>query len=113
MPPPAIVEADIAKTETMNELHKKIALVVVGEVETVFSRRHDVIGADGAHENSGDFELFIKYVKHSKNPHIYSIYSFESPCKKSKHFTYQYGNDSEYFKTRIYTIKLKSVAVRL
>ena len=82
MPPPAIVEADIANIDTINEVHNKIALVVVGEVETVFSRRHDVIGADGAHENSADFELFIQFVKHSKSPHIYSIYSFESPCKK-------------------------------
>ena len=113
MPPPAIVDADIANIDTMNELHNKIALVVVGEVETVFSRRHDVIGADGAQENSGDFELFIQFVKHSKSPHIYSIYSFESPCKKSRHFTYQYGNDSQHFKTRIYGIKLKSIAVRL
>ena len=82
MPPPAIVEADIANIDTMNELHKKIALEVVGEVETVFSRRHDVIGADGAHENSGDFELFIQFVKHSTSPHIYSKYSSESHCKK-------------------------------
>ena len=59
MPPPAIVEADIAKTETKSELHNKIALEVVGEVETVFSRRHDVIGADGAHENSENVELSI------------------------------------------------------
>ena len=59
MPPPAIVEADIAKTETKSELHNKIALVVVGEVETVFSRRHDVIGADGAHEYSENVELSI------------------------------------------------------
>ena len=38
MPPGAIVEADIAKTETTNELHFKIELVEVGEVETDFSR---------------------------------------------------------------------------
>ena len=82
MPPPAIVEADIANFVTTNELHKKIALVVVGEVETVFPRRHDVIGADGAQENSGDFELFIQFDKHSKSSHICSIYSSESPCKK-------------------------------
>ena len=62
MPPPAIVEADIAKTETMNEFHNIIALEVVGEVETVFPRRHDVIRADGAHENSDDVELFIQFV---------------------------------------------------
>ena len=62
MPPPAIVEADIANPETTKELHNKIALVVVGEVETVFSRRHDVIGAEGAHENSDDVEIFIQFV---------------------------------------------------
>ena len=59
MPPRAIVEADIAKTETSSELHNKIELVVVGEVKTVFSRRHDVIGADGAHENSDVVEISI------------------------------------------------------
>ena len=32
----------------------KIELVVVGKVETVFSRRQDVTGAEGAHENSDD-----------------------------------------------------------
>ena len=48
MPPGAIVEADIAKTETTNEFVSEIELVVVGEVEAVFSRRQDVIGADGA-----------------------------------------------------------------
>ena len=59
MPPRAIVEADIAKTETSSELHNKIELVVVGEVKTVFSRRNDVIGADGAHENSDAVEISI------------------------------------------------------
>ena len=59
MPPGAIVEADIAKTETKKQLHFKIALEVVGEVETVFSSRHDVIGADGAHENNDDVEISI------------------------------------------------------
>ena len=58
MPPRSIVEADIANTETANELHFEINLVGVGEVETVFSRRHDVIGADGAHENSDHVEIF-------------------------------------------------------
>ena len=83
MPPPAIVEADIAKTETKSELHNKIALEVVGEVETVFSRRQDVIGANGAHENSDDVNIFIQFFKHSKNPHIYSTYSFlKAPVKK-------------------------------
>ena len=48
MPPGAIVEADIAKTEITSELNTKIALVVVVEVETVFSRRRFVTGADGA-----------------------------------------------------------------
>ena len=62
MSPGAVVEADIAKTETTSELHNKIALVVVGEVETVFSRRHNVIGANGAHENSDDVEIFIQFV---------------------------------------------------
>ena len=62
MPPGAVVEADVAKTETSSELHNKIALVVVGEVETVFSRRHDVIGAEGAHENSDDVEILIQFV---------------------------------------------------
>ena len=61
MPPPAFVEADIANTETTKELNK-IALVVVGEVETVFSRRHDVIGAKCAHENSDDVDIFIQFV---------------------------------------------------
>ena len=41
MSPCAIVEADIAKTETTKELDNKIKLDVVGEVETVFSHRHD------------------------------------------------------------------------
>ena len=49
MPPGAIIEADIAKTEMTNELHIEVELVVVGEVETVFSRRHDVVRADDAH----------------------------------------------------------------
>ena len=62
MTPGAIVEADIANTVTTNELHKKIALVVVGEVETVFTRRHDVIGADGAHENRDNSEISIQFV---------------------------------------------------
>ena len=59
MPPGAIVEANISKTETTNELHFQIELVVVGEIETVFSCRHDVIGADGAHENSDGVEISI------------------------------------------------------
>ena len=59
MPPGAIVEADIAKTETTNEFVSEIELVVVGEVEAVFSRRHDVIGADGAYGNSEHVELSI------------------------------------------------------
>ena len=62
MPPGAFVEADIANTETTNEPLNKIVLVVVGEVETVFSRRHDVIGAGGAQENSDDVEIFINCV---------------------------------------------------
>ena len=49
MSPGSIVEADIAYTEATKELHSKIALVVVGDVETVFSSRQDVIGADGAY----------------------------------------------------------------
>ena len=57
MPPGAIVEADIAKTEIMSELNTKIALVVVVEVETVFSRRRYVTGADGAQENSDYIEI--------------------------------------------------------
>ena len=59
MPPSAIVEADIANTETTNELHCKIELEAVGEVETVFSRRRYITGAVGAQENSGDIEIFI------------------------------------------------------
>ena len=59
MPPPAIVEVDIANIDTTNKLHNKIALVVVGEVETVFSGRHDVIGADDEHENN---EISIHFV---------------------------------------------------
>ena len=59
MPPCAIVEADIANTESTNKLHFKIKLVIVCEVETVFSRRHDVTGAECAHENSDDIERFI------------------------------------------------------
>ena len=62
MPPGAIVEADTADTDTTNELHNMIALEVVGEVETVFSRHHDVIGADGAHGNNHDVEIFIQFV---------------------------------------------------
>ena len=54
MSPGANVEADIAETETTNELHFTIELVVVGEVETIFSRRRDVTGADGAPENRDD-----------------------------------------------------------
>ena len=59
MPPGAIVEADIVKTETTNELLFQIELVVVGEIETVFSHRQDVVGAGGAHENSDDVEISI------------------------------------------------------
>ena len=59
MPPVAIVEADISKTETTNELHFKIELDIVVEVETVFSRRQDAIGAVGAHENTNDVEMSI------------------------------------------------------
>ena len=59
MPSVAIVEADISKTETTNELHFKIELVVVREVETVFSRRQDAFGADCAHENTNDVEISI------------------------------------------------------
>ena len=59
MPPNAIVEADTAKIETRKELHSQIELHVVGEVETVFSRRHDVVNADGARENSDDVEISI------------------------------------------------------
>ena len=59
MPPGAIVEADIAKTEATNELHFNIELEIVVEVETVFSSRHDAIGAVGAHENSDDVEISI------------------------------------------------------
>ena len=75
MPPGALFEADIAKTETTNEFHFKIGLVVVGEVETVLSRRHDVIGADGAHENSENVEISIEFVQTFEGPHIYRIYS--------------------------------------
>ena len=59
MTPRAIVEADIAKTETTKDLLFEIELVVVGEVETVFSRRQDVIGAGGANENSENVEISI------------------------------------------------------
>ena len=59
MPPGAIVEADIAKIEATNEFHFKIELDIVGEVETVFSSRHDTIGAVGVHENSDDVEISI------------------------------------------------------
>ena len=77
MSPGAIVEADIAKTETTNELLFKVGLVVVGEVETVFSGRQDAIGADGAHENSDDVEISIYLLfKPSKSQNIYSSYSF-------------------------------------
>ena len=59
MPPDAIVEADIANTETTKQLLCVIELVVVGEVETVFSRRRDVTGADGAQENSDNIDIYI------------------------------------------------------
>ena len=59
MPPCAIVEADIAKIEMTKELHFEIELIVVSEVETVFSRRHDAVGADGAHENGYDVKISI------------------------------------------------------
>ena len=49
MPPGAIVEADAAKTEMTNDLRIKIELVEVDKVETVFSRRIDVTGAEGEH----------------------------------------------------------------
>ena len=62
MPPTAIVEADTAKSETTLELHFQIELHVVGEVKTVLSRRHDVINADDAHENSDDVEISISIV---------------------------------------------------
>ena len=76
MPPCAIVEADIAKIETTRERLFKIELHTVGEVETVFSRRRDVSGADGAHENR-NINLIV--VKPWKSPHIYNIYSFSRP----------------------------------
>ena len=47
VPPGAIVEADIAKTKTGPELEDEVELVDVGEEETVFSSRHDVIEVDG------------------------------------------------------------------
>ena len=47
MSPGSIVEADIANTEATKELHSKIALAC--DIETVFSRRQYVIGADGAY----------------------------------------------------------------
>ena len=59
MPQCAIVEADIANTESTNKLHFKIGLVVVCEVETIFSRRQDVTGAECAHENSDDIDILI------------------------------------------------------
>ena len=45
--PGAIVETDIAKTKSGPELEDVVELVDVSEVETVFSRRHDVVEADG------------------------------------------------------------------
>ena len=41
MPTCAIVETDTAKTETTKQLVDNIKLDEVGEVETVFSHRHD------------------------------------------------------------------------
>ena len=61
MPPGAIVEADTAKTEATTELLFKIELEIVGEVETVFSSRHDAIGTVGAHEHSDGVEYLINF----------------------------------------------------
>ena len=47
MSPRAIVEADIANTKTGSELEDVVELEDVGEVETVFCRRHDVVDAYG------------------------------------------------------------------
>ena len=47
MSPRAIVEAGIAKTKIGPECEDEVELVDVGEVETVFSHRHDVVEADG------------------------------------------------------------------
>ena len=52
MPPCAIVEDDSANSETTEEFHIKIEFDGVGEVETVFPRRHDVVGADGEHKKA-------------------------------------------------------------
>ena len=68
MPHGAIVEADVAKPETTQQLLFEIELVVVGEVETVFSSHHDVIGADGAHENSDDVEISIHFCNIRRAP---------------------------------------------
>ena len=68
MPSCAIVEADIAKTESTKQLGVKIELEVVGEVETVFSHRHDFDGADGADENNNDFEISIKMFNTFEEP---------------------------------------------
>ena len=63
-----IVEADIAKTETTKKLHYKIKLDVVCEVEIVFTRCHDAVWADGAHENSDEFEISIKMFNTFEEP---------------------------------------------
>ena len=72
MPTYAIVETDTAKTETTKELHFKIELDEVGEVETIFSRRHDVVEADDAHKTATTLSNFVLP---SKSLRIYNIIS--------------------------------------
>ena len=76
MPPGAIVEADVAKTEMTKELHIKIELDEVCEVETLFSRRHDVVGADGANKNRDDVEISILMFTTFEEPIV--IYSIDN-----------------------------------
>ena len=78
MPTYAIVETDTAKTETTKELHFKIELDEVGEVETVFSRRHDVVEADDAHKTATTLSNFFFTIE--EPPHIqYNIYNLSRP----------------------------------
>ena len=78
MPPCAIVEDDIAKVETTKELHSQSALVVIGDVKTVFSRRHDAAGADGTHINSKDGKILLNL---QKPPYRQHLQSFKTPVK--------------------------------
>ena len=57
----SVVERHFAKRKTTRKFHFEIGLDIVGEVETVFSSHHQIVGSVGEEETTMSLRLSHQY----------------------------------------------------